>query len=296
MTRPQTIRSSVLAVAVATALSCSGSSSPTAPGPSPTPTAALPAPSPTATPSTGPSPSATSCRYGKGTPDTFCAKTQPALLADVDAAINSVIQQHPDYFNFNDVNGPADAYKVLKPTEYEQGLTANLEAAGFCTETAANTLSVRNGTEFSEDYSMLLSTGHIRRGTGAYLGTCTPPSFPLDPADVIAYVRVAFYSIRCEDGIPVPNHADEKLPIGCTGYITASPKTKDNIDVNERLVGTRIDWTLDQEGEKVRINDCPDQPFNKIAVGVNPGHYILCAEVKAVKGCQYGEVEPDPRQ
>jgi hypothetical protein len=61
-------------------------------------------------------------------------------------------------------------------------------------------------------------------------------------------------------------------------------------------VGNKIDWTLTQEGERIRINDFEGQPFNKIAVGVDPGHYALCATVKGVEGCQYGEVLPDPRQ
>jgi hypothetical protein len=287
-------RTAALATLLALSLSCSGgSSSPSNPTPSPSPTAALPSPS--TAPSTTPTPSTASCPYGKGTPDTFCAKRVPSLLGDVDTAINRLVQQHPEYFNVNDTNGP-DGYKVLKPAEYEQGVMANLQSAAFCTELNGNVLSVRKGTEFSEDFDILLSTGHIRRGNGSYLGTCTPPSFPLDAADVIAYVRVAFYSIRCADGITVPHNADEKLPIGCTGLITASPKTKDNLDVNERLVGSRIDWTLEQEGEHVLINDFPDQPFNKIATPLNPGHYTLCATVKAVQGCQHGEVEPDPRQ
>ena len=286
-------RTAVLATLVATSLSCSGSSSPSAPAPGPSPTAAAPSPSPTTAPSAAPSPSATSCQYGKGTPDTFCAKRLPAHLADVDTAITRLVQQHPEYFNVNDTNGP-DGYKVLKPAEFEQGVMANLQSAAFCTELNGNVLSVRKGTDFSEDYDILLSTGHARRGNGSYLGTCTPPSFPLDAADVLAYVRVAFYSIRCADGIPVPHNAEEKLPLGCTGFITASPKTKDNLDVKEGLIGSRIEWTLEQEGEHVRINDFPDVPFNKIAVPINPGHYVLCAEVKAVKGCQYGEVEPNP--
>ena len=292
MVQARSVRTSALATLVAVSLSCSGgSSTPSAI----TPTTTLPpAPSPSPLPSSAPSPSTASCQYGKGTPDTFCSKGSAAHLSDVNGAINQLVAQHPEYFNTSDTNGP-DAYRVLNPAAYEAGVMANLQASGFCTELNGNVMSVRKGTEFSEDYDILLSTGFIRRGNGSYLSTCTPPSFPLDANDVISYIRVAFYSIRCEDGIEVPHNADGKLPIGCTGFITASPKTKDNLDVNDKLVGTRIDWTLDQDGERVRINDFPDQPFNKIAVPINPGHYILCATVKGIEGCQFGEVEPDPR-
>jgi hypothetical protein len=282
-------RTAALVAIVATALSCSGgSSTPSAPAPGPSATAAVPSPSPAA-PSNPASPAAASCRFGKGTPDTFCARRTPALLDDVDAAIEKLVQQHPEYFELTNLNGPG-GYRVLKPTEYHRGVTANLQDAGFCAETDALTVSVRNGTEFSEEYDILLATSHVRRGSGSYRQTCTPPSFPLELADVISYVRVAFYSIRCPEGIAVPRNAEDKLPVGCTGFITATAKTKDNLDVNPNLVGNRIDWTFEQEGEHVRITDFPDVDFNKIAFAVDPGHYTLCAQIKAFKGCQFGEV------
>lgn len=288
-------RTGMMAALVATALSCSGgSSSPSAPASGPSPTAAAPSPSPSTAPSAPASPAAAACKYGKGTPDTFCARRIPALLAEVETAVDRLVQQHPEYFNVNDTNGPA-GYKVLKPLEYHQGVVSNLQSAGFCAETDTTTVSVRNGVEFSEDYDILLGTGHVRRGQGTYRQTCSPPSFPLDPADVIAYVRVAFYSIRCEAGIEVPRNGEDRLPVGCTGFVTATPKTRDNLDVNENLIGNRVDWTFEQEGEHVRVNDFPDVAFNKILTAVNAGHWLLCAEIKGIKGCQFGEVVPDPR-
>jgi len=283
-------RKAVLAALLATVSSCGGGSSPS--GPAPGPSATAPAPSPSAAPSTPPSPAATACKFGMGTPDTFCTRRSPALLGDVDGAIDALVQQHPDWFNQGDVNGPG-GYKVLKSTaEYHQAVVANLQAAGFCAETDTTSVSVRNGTEFSEDYDILLATGHIRRGSGSYRQTCTPPSFPLDLSQVISYVRVAFYSIRCPEGVAVPRNGEDKLPVGCTGFVTATAKTKDNLDVNPNLVGNQIDWSLDQEGEHVRVTDFPDVDFNKTVFAVDPGHYILCAQIKAFKGCQFGEVEP----
>ena len=288
-------RTGSLAALVATALSCSGGSPPSAPAPGPSATVAAPSPSPTTAPSAPASPAAAACKYGKGDPDTFCARRNPALLGDVDAAIERLVQQHPDYFILTDQNGPG-GYKVLKPTEYHQGVVSNLQSAGFCAETDTLTVAVRNGIDFSEDYDILLGTGHVRRGGGSYRQTCTPPSFPLEAADLISYIRVAFYSIRCPDGIPVPRNAEDKLPVGCTGFVTATPKTKDNLDVKPGLIGTQIDWSFEQEGEHVRVNDFADDvPFNKIVTAVNPGHWLLCATVKAFRGCQFGEVVPDPR-
>jgi len=191
-----------------------------------------------------------------------------------------------------DQNGTG-GYKVLKPAEYYQGVTASLQSAGFCAETDSVSVSVRNGIDFSEDYDILLGTGHVRRGQGSYRQTCTPPSFPLDASQVISYIRVAFYSIRCPEGVEVPRNAEDKLPVGCTGFVTATPKTKDNLDVKQGLIGTQIDWTFEQEGEHVRLNEFGDDvPFNKVLTAVNLGHWTLCATVKAFRGCQFGEVTP----
>jgi len=136
----------------------------------------------------------------------------------------------------------------------------------------------------------------VRRGQGSYRQTCTPPSFPLDASQLISYIRVAFYSIRCPEGVAVPRNAEDRLPLGCTGFVTATPKTKDNLDVKQGLIGTQIDWTFEQEGEHVRLTDFADDvPFNKILFAANAGHWTLCATVKAFRGCQFGEVvEPTP--
>jgi hypothetical protein len=284
------VRTGLMAALVATALSCSGGgSSPSAPAPGPSPSAAAPSPS---APPSSPTPTATACKFGMGTPDTFCARRSPALLDTVDGAIDKLVQQHPDWFNVNDINGPG-GYKVLRnPTDYYQGVVANLQAAGLCAETDTTSVSVRNGVDFSEDYDILLGSGFIRRGSGSYRQTCEPPSFPLDLSLVISYVRVGFYSIRCPDGVATPRNGEDKLPVGCTGFVTATAKTKDNLDVNPNLVGDRIEWSLDQESEHVRVSDFADVDFNKIVFGVDPGHYILCAQIKAFRGCQFGEVEP----
>ena len=142
------VRTASLAALVASALSCSGGSTPSAPAPAPSATVAAASPSPNAAPSA--SPAATACKYGKGDPDTFCARRNPALLGDVDAAIDRLVQQHPDYFILTDQNGPG-GYKVLKPLEYHQGVVSNLQSAGFCAETDTTTVSVRDGKRQVQD-------------------------------------------------------------------------------------------------------------------------------------------------
>jgi hypothetical protein len=288
------IPTGLLLALAATTSTCGGGSTPSGPAPATSPSVAAASPSPTVAPSAPASPAATACKYGMGDPDTFCVRKNAALLTDVDAAIDRVVQQHPDWFILTDQNGTG-GYKVLKPAEYYQSVTASLQSAGFCAETDTVSVSVRNGIDFSEEYDILLGTGHIRRGQGSYRQTCTPPSFPLDASQLISYIRVAFYSIRCPDGVAVPRHAEDRLPLGCTGFVTATPKTKDNLDVKRGLIGDQIDWEFEQEGEHVRLNDFQGVDFNKILFAANKGHWTLCATVKAFRGCQFGEVvDPTP--
>ena len=265
-------------------VSCGGSS-PTVP-PSPPPSIG-----PTVAPSTPPSadPGASSCKYGKGTVSTFCDRQVAAFGADVDAAIMLLVQQRPDIFDLNQQAGEG-GYKVLKPDDYYAGVIANLQARDFCAGFDLVELQVKNSTSFSEQYDIMLASGHIRRGAGAYRATCSPPAFPLDPEDLIDHVRVAFFGITCIPGVTAPRNGENKLLMGCNGNVTATPKDKDGHDIDARIHGPRIDWTLTQEQPVVRMDDFPNVPFNKTLTAQQPGHFQLCAIVKGVRGCLNGEV------
>ena len=272
--------------ALAVAPSCGGSSTPTMP-PSPTPTIA-----PTTAPSPLPSasPGASSCQYGKGTVDTFCSRQVGAYGADVDAAITLLVQQRPDIFDLNQHIGE-DGFKVLNPTDYYAGVIANLEARGFCAGYDFVELQVKNSSAFSEQYDIMLGSGHIRRGAGAYRATCSPPNFPLDPEDLIDHVRVGFFSIGCIPGVTPPRNGERLLLMGCYGYVTASPKDKNGDNIDPRIHGDRIDWTLDQYEPVVTMDDFPNVPFNKTITARQPGEFTVCATVKGVRGCLEAEVK-----
>ena len=273
----------ILAVAVA----CSGSSGPT---PVPTPSASpSPQPTPTATPTPTPSPSAASCPLGKGTVNTSCARHSAQLLDAVEQAVARLIQERPQLFNLADLDA-GGAPRVLDTAQYYAGVVSNLQAAGYCANFDGAEIQIKNTNEFSEQYDVLVSGGHVRRGPGTYRLTCAPASFPVDPEDVIDSVRVAFYGLRCLDGRTPPNNGLGLLPVDCIGFVTATPKNKDNRDVPPAIHGPAIDWFMRDGAENVRIHDVPGQNFNKEAVGLHKGHFALCAVVKGVEGCLYGEV------
>jgi hypothetical protein len=279
----------VLALALALVAGCGGGSSPTQP-PVTTPSAApTPATSPTPSPSASPTPGATACRYGMGTVDTSCARQSPTFLEDIDGAINLLGEQRPELFNMNDTAG-AGQWRVLDTERFIAGVIANLQAKDYCAGFDLQNVQVKNSNSFSEDYDILLADGHVRRGASTYRQTCSPANFPLDPTEVIDSVRVAFFGFRCPDGVAEPRNAEGKLPIGCQGNLTATPKNKDGGDVDPRVHGTQIAWTLEQERTYVRLIDYPDQPFNKSLFALDPGHFTLCAIVKERRGCLNGEV------
>jgi hypothetical protein len=127
-----------------------------------------------------------SCSLGKGDVNAECSRRGEALLGEVEAAMELLIQQKPQVFDLNDEYAPGTrAYKVLDREAYMNGLVANLRAAGLCSErdpddALQQTIRAKNASEFSEDYDVILSSGHMRRGSGAYRQTCTPSSFPVE--------------------------------------------------------------------------------------------------------------------
>jgi hypothetical protein len=277
---------------MAVVLSCGGSPTPTTPPSPPTPSIApttitSPSPIPSATPG------AAACRYGKGTVSTYCARQVSAFGAEVDAAITLLTQEHPEIFDLNSRVGDG-GFRVLDTDAYYAGVIRNLEARDFCAGYDLVDLQVKNSSSFSEQHDILLASGHIRRGPGSYRSTCSPPNFPLDPEDLIDRVRVGFFGIRCDPGITPPRNGEDKLYIGCTGSVTASPKNKDGHDVDPRIHGDRIEWTLTQESFVVEFEDVPGVAFNKILTAESTGHFTVCADVKGVEGCMHGEVVVAP--
>ena len=241
-------------------------------------------------PAPNPSPSASPCPYGKGTLDTTCLRGAPVFLDKVDAAIDQLVQQRPEIFEQGDAAGPG-GYRVLDVDQYQTGVVRNLEAMAFCAASENGQIELKNSNEFSEHYDILLSTQHIRRGAGSYRATCNPPAFPLDAADLIDGIRVAFFGFDCPDGVEAPRNGAGTLPVGCEGFVTATPKTRDNQDVDPRVHGPDIQWIHWEGHEQVRV-DFPGVPFNKTLVGLEPGGFRLCAVVKGVEGCLNGTVTP----
>jgi hypothetical protein len=121
----------------------------------------------------------------------------------------------------------------------------------------------------------------------------TPTATPKPDAGPIDSIRVGFFGISCKNGKPTPRNGERKLPVGCTGYVTATPKDKNNVDVPAKVHGPNISWNLmwGKGTVDVKIPTFPSD-FNKDVLGLRVGEFSLCATVKGVEGCLHGFVIP----
>jgi hypothetical protein len=113
------------------------------------------------------------------------------------------------------------------------------------------------------------------------------------PTSTIDSIRVGFFGINCGRGNPVPRNGEKLLPRGCRGYVTATPKDRNNDDVPAHIHGPDIEWFVLTGGDMIDVQE-PTFPsdFNKDIVGETPGAFGLCATVREVTGCLMGTVIP----
>jgi hypothetical protein len=146
------------------AAACGSTSTPTAPATSaPTPT---PAPAPTAQAFTCPLPAM---------PDLHntCPKLTPRHQEYVNTAIDTVMRQHPELFDFNDTLG--SAVKVLDRHKYQTAVVAAINArGGVCGNDNNEEIQTKTTNDFNEQYNIWFSGGYTRR---SYITTCFPAQF-----------------------------------------------------------------------------------------------------------------------
>ena len=168
--------SAVCLVSLLAAANC-GKQSPAAPEPSPTPT---PAAAATPTPAPTPVVARLACGVGAGTPwtsDEDCPRLSPSFLAQVGAAINRVGTKHPQLFDFDAVRG-TDGWFVRNVDEYYRQVVQELGNVGLCAIVdGGGEIAVKASNQFSDQYHIMISSGHVRRGEASYRATCAPAWF-----------------------------------------------------------------------------------------------------------------------
>jgi hypothetical protein len=121
----------------------------------------------------------------------------------------------------------------------------------------------------------------------------TPTPTPAGGANGIYEIRVGFFGINCGKGNPTPRNGEKKLPVGCRGYVTATPKKANGDDVPASVHGPDIEWFVLTGEDKIDVQDPTfKSDFNKDVVGERTGSFGLCATVRNVTGCLMGSVVP----
>jgi hypothetical protein len=146
--------------------------------PSPAPTTS-PGPNPTPAPTAAPAPPPTGGSCGlpaSNNPDAPCTAQSQSFLAQVDKAITQVTQQQPGLFDFNS-NRCENCYYIKDQDRFAAAVVANLGAMGLCAYYDGEELGVKNTNSWNDQYDIIISSGHIRRGPGSYRTTCTPAWF-----------------------------------------------------------------------------------------------------------------------
>ncbi len=274
-------------VALPLASSSCGGGSPATP-----PTTTAPQPTPSA-------PSGSSgCPLGKGDAAASCGKSEPQFGTAVMGAVDALVAARPDLFDKQDESDPGSGqFKGLNEDGYLDGVIEHLRGAGFCADRAINreNIQLKRSNDFSEEWDIISSAGYIRRDPGTYRQSCTPAAFPVDPADLVAEVRVGFFSYECLAGVTPPEKTTGWLRLGCDGFVTATPKLRDGHDVPPWIHGTDIKWELRGGETNVLVEDDPrfGNPFNKYLHPTGQlGGFVLCATVLGKTGCLNGRTVP----
>ena len=155
-------------------VSC-GKKTPAEPEPEPTPVVvATPTPAPT------PVNARLACGVGRGTGDgseRSCPRSGENFLRQVDQAINRVVAKSPHYFNL-DVQRGAGGYLVTNVDAYYRDVVQELGNMGLCAIVdGGGEIAVKTNNGFSDQYHIMISSGHVRRGDASYRATCVPAWF-----------------------------------------------------------------------------------------------------------------------
>jgi hypothetical protein len=163
-------------LALATGGGCSGH--PATPEP--------PAPTPTAAPAPTPQPAPAEV-YGCGLPrgqgrGWSCPRLNPSFDVEVETAIQKVIEEHPDYFDFRRARGGPWSFRVRNREAYNFDVVENLRKMGFCALDDGKEIAVKNENSFSDQYQIVSSDNFIIRGRPSYRATCIPAWDAIPPA------------------------------------------------------------------------------------------------------------------
>ena len=137
----------------------------------PLPTAA-PEPTPAPTPSSTPAPPRQiGCGLPRGTGNgANCPRESPTFQDALEAAIDKVIDEHPEYFDLRSQRGTG-LPRAVDPTRYVNAVVYNLRVAGYCAYNDGEEVAIKSSNAFNDQFDILTADSFVRR---SYRTTCYP--------------------------------------------------------------------------------------------------------------------------
>jgi hypothetical protein len=127
--------------------------------------------------SLGTPPSVAGCSL-PGSREKACGRESATLLAPLEAAIDQVMREHPEYFNPGDTQPGTGFVKIVNGDAYFRDLTAALNRqGGICAFYDGEEMAIKRENRDSEQYDLYGGEGYARRGEGSYRVTCYPAAF-----------------------------------------------------------------------------------------------------------------------
>jgi hypothetical protein len=161
------------AVSLALAAILTGCDAPSRATPVQTP-AAPPTPVPTPTPLP---PASLGCGLPPvANPAVDCPRTSGSYQHVVTEALRRLAEQSPELFDFGDRRGSL-GYLIKDHPAYYEGVLAHIRAQGACAVFDGEEIALKTTNEFSDQYKIMTSTGHVQTGPSVYRATCRPPAF-----------------------------------------------------------------------------------------------------------------------
>ena len=123
-----------------------------------------------------PAPSPSGCSLPPSV-EVACDRTAPQFYDDVETAVDQVLKQKPELFDFDQKAAGTDWPVVKDMTAYHLAVVNALAAKGYCGLFDGEEIQLKRSNELSEHYDVNYADRYVRRGTGIFRTSCYPAAF-----------------------------------------------------------------------------------------------------------------------
>jgi hypothetical protein len=123
-----------------------------------------------------PAPSPSGCSLPPSS-EAACGRTAPQFYDDVESAIEQVLREKPELFDFGQTASGTDWPAVKDMTAYHLAVVSTLATKGYCGRFDGEEIQLKRANELSEHYDVNYADRFVRRGSGIYRTSCYPAAF-----------------------------------------------------------------------------------------------------------------------